>query len=130
MFIEFNSNPVARTIGDCAVRAVAKALDTSWEFAYIMLALNGLKMGNLMNGNDVISATLRDSGFRKANIPNTCPDCMTIRDFAELNPTGTYVVGTGTHVVCIDAGDYYDIWDSGDEPIIYVWYENVNPRFE
>ena len=130
MYIEFNSNPVARTTGDCAVRAVAKALDTSWEFAYIMLALNGMKMGNLMNGNDVISATLRENGFRKANIPNTCPDCMTIRDFAEMNQTGTYVVGTGTHVVCIDAGDYYDIWDSGDEPIIYVWYENVNPRFE
>ena len=129
MYIEYNSNPVSRRTGDCAVRAVAKALNTSWDSAYISLALNGMQMGEMMNGNDVIGATLRQRGFRKANIPNTCPDCYTVRDFAEDNPTGTYVLGTGDHVVCVDGGAYFDMYDSGDLVPIYVWYENVNPRF-
>lgn len=130
MFIEYNNNPVGRRVGDCAVRAVSKALNTSWEAAYLMLAINGLQMGDVMSGNDVIAATLRKNGFRKANVPNTCPDCFTVKDFVELNPTGTFVLGTGTHVVAIDGGQHFDTWDSSDEPILYVWYEDVNPRFE
>lgn len=35
MFTEYNPNPAGRRVGDCAVRAVAKALDTDWETAYI-----------------------------------------------------------------------------------------------
>ena len=130
MYIEYSNNPVGRKTGDCSIRAVAKALNTSWEAAYISLALSGIQMGEVMNGNDVIGATLRKNGFKRANIPNTCPDCYTVREFAEQNPTGTYVLGTGNHVVCVDGGCYYDTWDSGDLVPIYVWYENVNPNFE
>lgn len=36
-WIEFNNNPVGRRVGDCAVRAISKALDTDWESAYISL---------------------------------------------------------------------------------------------
>ena len=41
MWIEYNPNPVARNVGDCSVRAVAKALDVTWEQAYAMTAANG-----------------------------------------------------------------------------------------
>lgn len=44
MYIEFQNNPCGRKVGDCAVRAISKALDVSWESAYIMLAMNGLQM--------------------------------------------------------------------------------------
>lgn len=44
MWIEFQNNPAGRSVGDCSVRAIAKALDTSWEGAYLMLAMNGLQM--------------------------------------------------------------------------------------
>ena len=43
-WIRFLNNPTGRMVGDCAVRAVSKALDVSWETAYIMLAMNGLQM--------------------------------------------------------------------------------------
>lgn len=121
-YIETNLNPVGRRVGDCAVRAVAKALDMGWEAAYIALTINGLAMGDVMNGNSVIGATLRQHGFRKYNIPNTCPDCYTIEQFAEDHPSGTFVVGTGSHVVCIKNGSYFDAWDSGKETVAYVWY--------
>ena len=43
-YIEYNPNPVGRRVGDCAVRAISKALGMTWEAAYITLALNGLQM--------------------------------------------------------------------------------------
>ena len=130
MYIDFNPNPLGLITDDCAVRAVAKALDVSWDMAYMMLAMNGMKMGFLINHNAVIASVLRSNGFRRANIPNTCPDCFTIKDFAELNPNGVFVLGTGSHVVTVDGGDVYDAWNSLSEIPVYVWYENVAPKFE
>lgn len=130
MYIEYNPNSVGLITDDCAVRALSKALDVTWDMAYMMLALNGMKMGFLMNYNAVIASVLRSHGFRRATIPNTCPDCFTIKDFAELNPTGVFVLGTGSHVVTVDGGDVYDAWNSLSEIPVYVWYENVAPKFE
>lgn len=47
MYYEYNPNPVSRRVGDCAVRAVAKALDTDWETAYTLLVTNGFLMGDM-----------------------------------------------------------------------------------
>lgn len=33
-FIYYNPNPMSRIVGDCAVRAISKALDIDWELAY------------------------------------------------------------------------------------------------
>ena len=109
MYVFFNNNPLGRkAVGDCSVRAVSKALGISWDEAHDLLADMSKKMGTIMNDNDVISAVLRMHGFYKENLPWTCRDCYTIRDFARDNPIGTYVVGTGSHVVCVKDGNYFD----------------------
>ena len=41
MWVEYNPNPVSRRVKDCAVRAIAKALDVSWESAFAMLTAMG-----------------------------------------------------------------------------------------
>lgn len=122
MWIEFQNNPVGRKVGDCAVRAISKALNMGWEAAYIALVINGLQMGDMPSSNSVIGATLRQHGFRRKNLPDDCPDCFTVADFAEENPKGVYVAGTGNHVVTIIDSDWYDSWDSGSEVPQYVWY--------
>lgn len=122
MYRNFNNNPLGRNkVGDCSVRAVSKALGVSWDDAHDMLADMSKNMGTIMNDNDVISAVLRMHGFYKENLPCTSRDCYTVREFANENPRGTYVVGTGSHVVAIINGDYYDSWPSGDESVIYFW---------
>lgn len=122
MYVYFNNNPVGRsTVGDCAVRAVSKALGISWDEAHDMLSAMSKQMGTIMNDNDVISAVLRMHGFYKENLPCTGRDCYTIREFARDNPVGTYVVGTGSHVVAVINGDYYDSWQSGDESVLFYW---------
>ena len=122
MWIEFNPSPTGRRVGDCAVRAVAKALDVDWEKSYMMLAANGFGMGDMPSSDSVWGSVLRQHGFYREAIPNTCPDCYTVSDFCKDNPKGVYVLGFGGHVATVVDGDLYDSWDSSDEIPIYVWY--------
>lgn len=122
MWVEYNPNPMARHVGDCSVRAVAKALGTSWENAYALICAAGYAMADMPSSNAVWGAVLRQNGYNRSAIPNSCPDCFTVSDFANEHKRGTYVVATGNHVVTIVDGDWYDTWDSGDETAIYYFY--------
>lgn len=120
MLINYNPNPQRKKVGDCAIRAIAKALGTDWESAYTQLSLAGYTMADLPNAVPVYGSVLRQHGFKRKAIPNTCPDCYTINDFCKDHPRGTFVVVTGSHVVCVINGNYYDTWESGEEiPILY-----------
>ena len=123
MWMEYNPNPAQKATGDCAVRALAKVLDVDWERAFAILAKNGFIMGDMPSSNVVISATLRQNGYYRNTIPNECPDCYTIEDFAREHNSGTYVVGTGNHVVAVKDGNIYDSWDSSKEVPVYYWYK-------
>lgn len=109
-------------MGDCAVRAVAKALNIDWESAYDLIAANGFAMGDMPSSDSVWGAVLRQNGFYRKAIPNTCPDCYTAEDFARDNPNGIFVLGFGGHVVTIEDGVIYDNWDSSQEIPQFVWY--------
>ena len=121
-YIEFNNNPVGRKVGDCSVRAVSKALGMGWEAAYIALAMNGLSMGDMPSADSVWGATLRQNGFYRETLPNSCPDCYTARDFCDEHPYGTYVLGFGGHVATVVDGDLYDSWDSSMEIPQFYWH--------
>ena len=120
MFIQKNLNPQNKRTDDCVVRALALALGIDWQAAYTMLSAHGLKMADLFSKNYVWADLLLSLGFKRSGIPDTCPDCYTVRDFAEDHPNGLYVVGTGDHVLTIIDGDWYDSFDSGSAvPIIF-----------
>jgi hypothetical protein len=121
MYKYYNPNPIGRRTEDCSVRAVAKALGISWDDAHDLLSYASKQMGTIMNNNDVISAVLRQNGFHRESLPNFCPDCYTIKDFARDNSRGVYVLGTGSHVVTVINGDWFDMWNSGDEVPQYFW---------
>jgi len=121
MFIPTNPNPLGTHTSDCVVRALAIAQDQSWEKTYIELSIYGFKMGDWGSSNLVWSAYLRDKGFERHTIPDTCPNCYTIRDFCNDYQSGTYILATGTHVVTVIDGSYYDTWDSGNEVPIYYF---------
>ena len=125
-FIPYNPNPKGKNAGDCAVRAVAKATGSSWQIAYSGLVLEGYKRGDLPNANHVWGAYLRRKGFKKAIVPDTCPECYTVAEFAQEHPHGMYVLALDNHVVAVNDGDWFDSWDSGSEPINYYWYKEDN----
>lgn len=126
MWIKYNPNPVGRSVGDCSIRAIAKALGISWEESYAMVAANGFSMGDMPSSNSVWGAVLRQNGFQRSSIDNTCPDCYTAEDFCKDHPSGTFVLGFGNHVATVVDGDLYDSWDSSKEIPQYFWHKGDN----
>lgn len=126
MWEEYNPNPVGRRVGDCAVRAVAKALDVDWETAYTMLVANGFLMGDMPSSDSVWGATLRQHGFIRESVPDTCPDCYTAEDFCRDHPEGVYVLGFGGHTCTCKNGRVFDSWDSTGLAPQFFWHRKEN----
>ena len=122
MWRQFNPNPDGRRVGDCAVRAVARALNTDWYTAYDLITEEGRRQRDMPSSNAVWGTVLRTHGFRRYAVPTSCPDCYTAEDFAADHPTGIYVLGFGTHVATVIDGVLYDSWDSSGEAPQYYWY--------
>lgn len=120
-FIFYNPNPEGNLVGDCVIRAISKATNQSWEQTFKGVVETAFQLKDMPSSNYVWAAYLRKLGFSKHIIPDSCPDCYTIRHFAQEHPRGVFILGTGTHVVCVANGNYYDSWDSGDEVPIYYF---------
>lgn len=121
MYVEYNQNPSKARIGDCVIRAIAKVFDISWIDAFLRLTTQAMLMYDLPSANRVWGEYLHDNGFRRYVIPDTCPDCYTVKDFCRDHPRGTFVLALDSHVVAVIDGSYYDTWDSGDESPNYYW---------
>ena len=125
MFIRTNPNPANNLVGDCVIRAISILTNKSWDYVFIDLYQFAHNMYDMPSSNAVWGAYLHDLGYKRKVIPNTCPNCYTVRHFCRDNPRGYYLLATGTHVVTVIDGDYYDTWDSGDEiPIYYFTKED------
>lgn len=104
MWREYNPNPTGRRVEDCAIRAVAKALDWDWEKAYATICSYGFAMGDMPHSNSVWGAVLRENGFVRKSIPEACPDCYTA--------DGGSMRG-GSYRGSYDGGSYDGSYDGG-----------------
>jgi len=121
MFRYYNANPQNLKVGDCVIRAISEAFDQSWEKIYIDLCLKGFEMADMPSSNRVWMEYLKENGWRRHIIPDTCPECYTVRDFCGEHFKGTYILGSGTHLICVKDSDWLDTWDSGEEYVVYYW---------
>lgn len=113
MWKKVNENPGKRRVGDCVIRAIATATGLPWLYVYDQLYLVGRQVYDMENSNEVWGLYLYLLGFEPFILPHSCPECVTIREFARRFPKGRYIVGTGNHAVAVIHGDYYDTFDSG-----------------
>ena len=120
MYKYYQPNPQNKKTDDCVIRALTKALDCDWETASVYAMTQQIRDSDIFVKNYVWGNLLLRNGYTKHPLPNTCPACYTVRDFAEDFKRGTYIVGTGDHVLAVIDGDYYDSFDSGEMiPILY-----------
>ena len=121
MFIQFNPNPLNKHVGDCTVRAICKLLDKDWDTVFCDITAKAFMLKDMPSSNAVWGRYLRTCGWTRHIIPDSCPDCYTVREFCSDHPRGRYLLATGTHVVTVIDGDYYDDWDSGDKVPLYFY---------
>ena len=82
-------------------------------------------MCDMPSSKAVVSEFLKQEGYERHVIPDSCPFCYTVEEFARNNNHGTYLLATDTHVVPVIDGFYIDTWDSGEEIPIYYWEKGV-----
>lgn len=100
-------------MGDCVIRAIAVATGKPWQEVYDELYAVGRISFDMMSSNEVWGLYLYRLGYEPFLLPESCPECITVRDFARMFPRGRYIVGTGDHAIAIVNGNYIDTWDSG-----------------
>lgn len=121
MWVKTNVNPCRKEVGDCVIRAIAVATGRTWYEVYDGLYLVGRDEADLMNSDEIWGLYLYNLGFEPFLLPDACPKCTTVKEFTKRFPHGTYIIGTGSHAVCVIDGDYYDSWDSGNTAPTFFW---------
>jgi hypothetical protein len=100
---------------------LCKLFDADWYEVYDDLCAEGRYQCDMPSSNAVWGAFLILQGYKKHVIDNNSDHIQTVREFADNHPEGTYLLATGSHVVCVIDGDYFDSWNSGDEVPVYYW---------
>ena len=113
MFVEYNANPQELNVGDCVIRAISTAEEESWAKIYLDLCIYGLMQSDLPMSNEVWGRFLVDKGYEYFPLPNRCPYCYTVDEFCKDYPEGIYILGTGSHAICVKDGNFFDSWNSG-----------------
>lgn len=121
MYIRHNPNPCQTLVGDCVIRAVSTVTGQDWDTTYVDICKQGFQMCDMPSSNHVWGEYLKSKGFVKEVVHDGCPQCYTVREFCADHPSGTFVLATGTHVIAVINGDYWDSWDSGGEIPVYLW---------
>lgn len=131
-FVKLNLNPNNENIGDCVIRAIAKAYNIKYEDV-----VNEFKNYNLLpneDGDQVtnfaglwynLSRIMEHYGYEDY-IEGYLLDRPMVRDFIKDHPTGTYIIGLAKpqHLTVVVDGTLYDTWDCTGKIIEEVWVIN------
>lgn len=120
-WIFYNANPENNRIGDCVIRAISTALGKEWREVYIDLCVDGIVACELPNADGLWGKYLKRHGFTRETPPCRDDVCMTVNQFCEENQKGVFLLCPNNHIVAAIDGNFYDIWDCGNEIINYYW---------
>lgn len=121
MWMRTNPNPGHKEVPDCVIRAISIALNQTWLKTSDDLYEIARNDYSVTCDDHIWGKYLYLHGFEPFLLPHKCPQCITIKQFCDIYPRGTFIVGTGSHAVAVIDGDYYDSWDSGNEVPTFFW---------
>ena len=134
-FHYFNANPKGRITGDCTFRAIAVAMDKTWDWIVLDMASAAIKHKYSPNDAKGIAEYLKMQGWTKHPQPRRdTGKKYTGKQFCEWlerNYKGdTPVIANigGHHIVCIRKWQgkwrIWDIWDSSDKCVGNFWMKH------
>ena len=116
-----NMNPEFHDEPDCTIRAICLLLNKDWETIYWGVCTEGAKQKRMPVTDSVWGEYLIKNNCKRYRVPDYCPHCYTVADFAFEHPVGCFLVKVNEHVVAVVDGYYYDTWDSGNEIVLFYW---------
>lgn len=119
MFIKFDGNPCGKTTGDCVIRAISVAENTSWRKTYLALCVEGYEKCTFGDDNKTWDSYLKSLGYQRFTLSDPKP--LTVAEFSNTHKDGVFIIGTGSHAVAVVNGDIIDSWDSSNEVVQYYY---------
>lgn len=117
-FNKINVNPKHRKTGDCSTRAIAYALNISWEEALRLQFEEAIKTKYDPTSRQIMERVLGKFGYVKMRQPRTQSNLKyMIRDLDKFltkkERQNRIVCNVANHYVVVDGESYVDSWDSG-----------------
>ena len=122
-FIFHNENPKnSLSAADCVVRAIAKGTNQTWDQVFKSLFEIAFKLKDSPNTKKTYGKYLKDIGYIMQKQPKN-PDNtkLTVQEFINQNPEGTYICGTPGHLTVVVDGHLYDTWNCLDDVVGNYW---------
>lgn len=118
----YNPNPLKKETSDCVIRAMCKATGKDWDVVYRELFEIGFELKVMPNDDEAWKQFLINNGFtyHKLTIKRGSKRPK-VSEFAQQNRTGTFVLRVAHHLVTLEDGYYYDIFDSGSSSMYGYW---------
>lgn len=140
-FKKYNANSRNHRTNDCVVRAISLAYGLSYDETHKLLLNKKNESGNIKyNVYSVFAKLIEDDlgCIGKLTGPNCSlnGDIITLAEFCQQRPDGTYIVLNGEkpsgtdHLAVVIDGDIYDSWDSSKQFVHTVWVIQENKQAE
>jgi len=113
--------------GDCAIRAICKAENLSWQNAYELMYNLSKEIQCPMNIKPGFEYIVKYLGYSYGKFKKLKKGehRKSVKEFAKTHQHGIYICNTACHYVTIYNGHYYDSWDSGDKYLYSYWYKEA-----
>lgn len=134
IFNKNNLNPKDNKTGDCVVRAIMKGTKQTWTKVYQDLCKIGLELVAMPNSPEVYQKYLKDIGWTKQRMPKiivptingygekgTTYKRLTVEEFADENPKGTFIISVANHLTVIVDGTLIDTWNCSYKSMGNYW---------
>ena len=113
-----NELDVSDDYGDCVIRALSKALDKSWVDTFNLIVPYELKYQCPISCMPLklYKKVMDELGFDYIGISNKKGSKRpTVKEFADENEKGIYILSLANHWSVIVDGNYYDTWNCGSK---------------
>lgn len=114
VFHYYNANPADLRTGDCTYRAMALALNKTWEQVVIGLAITAIKTKYSPADRANLDVYLKEHGWRKMPQPKkNNGKKYTVKEFCEsiADCEKVYYISVAHHCTCVKECKAWDIWD-------------------
>lgn len=116
-FIYYNVNPKGEQIGDCVIRAISLATNIDYYQIEQML----YEIGEFYSCEELCVCCY---SYLLEDVFNLEPvECygMSVREFANSHPVGTYLIRMDAHLSTLINSNIYDIWNCSNEILTNAW---------